>query len=248
MPIEPAAIISAVALGLTGGVLLRRVVTRLPPMLEQQWRAEAAEEQGRELDETPIRFFGAAPRGSTFKYPVVEVAAVLIAAWAGWRFDGGAAVAAFVFAWGLLALAFIDARHTLLPDVLTMPLLWGGLGLAAAGYGFVTPPDAIFGAISGYVFMIMLAQVYGAGTGREGLAPGDFKMLAAIGAWVGAPALLGVVTVAFLSSSLIGYTLIASGRMQREDALPFGPYLAIGALVTLDQHAGVQAAARYLVS
>lgn len=224
----PDVIFPVLTAGLLSGIILRRLVIRLPLMLEWQWRAEEAEIQGRQFDEPPISLLGIGPNGGGLRFPSVEIGAVGCVLSAASALQGVHIATGSVFLLAIFALALIDLRHKLLPDLITQPLLWLGLLVGAFGVGFVSLAEGVFGAAVGYLSLLLLALVYQFGTGHEGIAPGDFKMLAAIGAWLGWKMLLPVVAIAFLASGIIGVGLIATGRLQRSDPLPFGPFLAIG--------------------
>lgn len=144
----------------------------------------------------------------------------------GWRFGATAATGAGVLlAWMLLTLAAIDLECGLLPDRLTLPLLWAGLlyNLLSAA----VPLDrAVLGAVAGYLLLWLLYWVFRLLTGREGLGYGDFKLLAAIGAWLGWTALPTVLLWSSLTGLLAGGMLMLARRMTRADPLPFGPFLA----------------------
>ena len=162
------------------------------------------------------------------RYPIVEALAaalglVVLEAWGlqwitvGWLF----------FAWSLIALAFIDRETQLLPDQITLPLLWGGL-IAAVLFDHVTPVDAIVGAALGYAVLWALYWAFKGVTGREGMGHGDFKLLAAIGAWLGWPALPAVVLIASTLGLAWAVVAIVRKTMRRQDPMPFGPFLAAG--------------------
>src|SRR5690606_32405316 len=119
------------------------------------------------------------------RYPAVEILSALLAAFMAWKFGANwAGIGAIVFAWFLIALTFIDIDHQLLPDDLTLPLLWLGL-LFSLGNVFVSPQDAIIGAVAGYLSLWTVFQLFKLLTGKEGIGYGDFKLFAALGAWLG---------------------------------------------------------------
>ncbi|RJS92199.1 A24 family peptidase [Salinisphaera sp. Q1T1-3] len=163
-------------------------------------------------------------------YPLVEAAAAAIACLVLYRFGltpaGGTALLA---SWLLLALAVIDARTQLLPDVLTLSLLWLGLLASVIGIGpatAVSPADAIIGAAAGYGVLWLVFTAFKCLTGKHGMGHGDFKLLAALGAWLGWQQLPLVLLMASLGGSLIGIALMATGRLDRGTPMPFGPWLA----------------------
>jgi leader peptidase (prepilin peptidase)/N-methyltransferase len=260
MPTEPAVLIAAAALlGLVVGSFLNVVIHRLPRMLEREWRAQCEELAGREpaaeptynllvprshcpACKTPVRVLHLIPivgwllaRGRCAacgvavspRYPIVEaLTAVLFALAAikfapGWPLVGVLLLIAF-----LVALAFIDLDTQFLPDQLTLPLLWAGLamslffgpagdgGAGIGGAGDLPPalPDAVLGAIAGY---------------------GDFKLLAALGAWLGWQALLPIVLIASVTGAAVGVALIVGRGRSREHPIPFGPFLAVAGWIVL---------------
>jgi leader peptidase (prepilin peptidase)/N-methyltransferase len=127
----------------------------------------------------------------------------------------------------LLALACIDADTQLLPDALTLPLLWGGLISAAAGWSQTALAGALWGAVAGYTLLWLVQQGFGLVTGKQGIGQGDFKLLAALGAWLGWQALLPLLLLASLSGAVVGLGLRWSGRLGAGQPLAFGPYLAM---------------------
>ena len=162
------------------------------------------------------------------RYPLVEALAaalglVVLHAWGlqwitvGW----------LLFTWSLIVLAFIDRDTQLLPDQITLPLLWGGL-VAAILFDHVTPVDAIAGAALGYAVLWALYWAFRWVTGREGMGHGDFKLLAAIGAWLGWQALPAVVLIASTLGLAWAVVAILLKTMRRQDPMPFGPFLAAG--------------------
>jgi leader peptidase (prepilin peptidase)/N-methyltransferase len=166
-----------------------------------------------------------------FTYPLLELCTMLLAVAAVWRFGAtGTALCAFCFGASLLALAFIDARTELLPDALTLPLVWAGL-LVNLGSTFVSPSAAIVGAAAGYVFLWTVYWLFKGLTGREGIGYGDFKLFAAIGAWLGWQCLPLILFGAAVAGALGGVVALLRGRMKSDQAIPFGPFLAVAALL-----------------
>lgn len=160
------------------------------------------------------------------QYPVVEAMAGILAAWVmlyyGW---GAAAVGGIVFAWILLAGSVIDIREQLLPDSLTLPLLWAGLVFNLNGT-FAPLPEAVVGAVAGYLALWLVYHTFRLLTGKEGMGYGDFKLLAAIGAWLGWQALPVVILFASLVGVATGIGMIVFLGRDRQLPIPFGPYLA----------------------
>jgi leader peptidase (prepilin peptidase)/N-methyltransferase len=167
------------------------------------------------------------------RYPVVEAITALLSAAVAWRFGFGWQTAlALVFTWSLIALTFIDADTTLLPDDITLPLLW--LGLAANLFGYFAPlKDAVIGAIAGYLSLWAVYWLFKLATGKEGMGYGDFKLLAALGAWMGWKALLPIVLLSSVVGAVVGIVLIVLARRGREIPIPFGPYLAAAGLIVM---------------
>ncbi|HEY3808857.1 MAG TPA: A24 family peptidase [Steroidobacteraceae bacterium] len=185
------------------------------------------------------------------RYPLVELLCGLLTVLAAWRFGyGSAAACAIVVTWFLIALTFIDLDHQLLPDSLTLPLLWLGLLASIAGWSGpssnlpVTPFDAIAGAALGYLALWSVYHVFRLLTGKEGMGYGDFKLLAALGAWLGWRMLLPIVLLAALVGAVMGVALIAGRRHQRGVPMPFGPFLAAAGWIALMW--GPQLVQRYL--
>jgi len=162
----------------------------------------------------------------SLRYPLVEAAAAFLAAAAAWHFGFGlAALAAMLFLWTLLALALIDADTQLLPDRLTLPLLWLGLLVNLFGV-FVPLADAVIGAMAGYLFLWSVYWLFRLATGKEGMGYGDFKLLAAMGAWMGWSMLPAIVLLSSLVGAIVGGALIVIAKRGRQIPIPFGPYLA----------------------
>lgn len=171
----------------------------------------------------------------SFKYPLVELLAGIGAAYAAWRFGASAAaLGAALFVWFTIALAFIDQETGLLPDDLTLPLVWIGLLLNLFG-AFVALPDAVIGAAAGYLVLWLVYQAFKLATGKEGMGYGDFKMNAAVGAFLG----WKMLPLVILLSSLVGLAFgalqmfAARGRWDAGFRFHFGPYLAIAGIVAM---------------
>lgn len=164
----------------------------------------------------------------SWQYPLVELLTALAFAACVWRFGSGMeALLAMAFSGILIAAAGIDARTQFLPDLLTLPLLW--LGLLAATQSLYLPAEtAILGAAAGYLSLWLIFQGYLLLTGKEGMGYGDFKLLAALGAWVGWQQLLLVVLLASIGGALIMGTVMAVLGRDREIPFAFGPFLAVG--------------------
>ena len=167
------------------------------------------------------------------RYPIVELAAGALALAAVWRFGPTwTGFAACLFLWSLLALAFIDADTQLLPDDLTLPLLWGGLVANLFGM-FVPLASAVIGAIAGYLSLWTVYWLFKLIRGKEGMGHGDFKLLAALGAWLGWPMLPQIVLVSSVLGAVGGIAAIVARGRDRAAPLPFGPWLAGAGAVAL---------------
>jgi len=167
------------------------------------------------------------------RYPAVEIAAGAAAGYAAWRYGFSlAALGAMAFCWMMIALAFIDLDTQLLPDDLTLPLLWGGLALNL-GSTFAPLSSAVIGAIAGYLSLWIVYWAFKLATGKEGMGFGDFKLLAAIGAWLGWQALPLVILLSSLVGATAGISLMLFTKRGRDHPIPFGPYLAAAGLIAL---------------
>jgi leader peptidase (prepilin peptidase)/N-methyltransferase len=167
------------------------------------------------------------------RYPLVEIITAVLSGLAVWHLGAGTAgIAALVLTWTLIALTGIDLDTQLLPDNLTLPLLWAGLAVNLAGV--FTPLDsAVVGAIAGYGSLWTVYWLFKLVTGKEGMGYGDFKLLGALGAWFGWQALPGIILLSSLVGALVGIGMIVFARHGREVPIPFGPYLGGAGLLTL---------------
>jgi leader peptidase (prepilin peptidase)/N-methyltransferase len=164
----------------------------------------------------------------SWQYPLVELLTGVLSAVVMWRFGWSwAALAALVVTWMLVAGAGIDLRTTLLPDEITLPLLWFALLCAAAGL-FVGPATAIIGAAVGYLSLWSVYWAFKLLTGKEGMGYGDFKLLAALGALVGAAGIVPIVLMSALAGAIAGSIWLALRGRDRATPIPFGPFLATG--------------------
>ncbi|MEV3809566.1 A24 family peptidase [Aeromonas dhakensis] len=167
------------------------------------------------------------------RYPLVELLTALLSLVVAATFPPGwGLLAALLLTWMLVALTFIDLDKMLLPDQLTLPLLWGGLLFNLAG-GFVPLADAVIGAMAGYLVLWSLYWAFKLLTGKEGMGYGDFKLLAALGAWLGWQALPIVLLLSSLVGAIIGISLILLRNHHQNKPIPFGPYLAIAGWIAL---------------
>lgn len=169
----------------------------------------------------------------SWQYPAVELITGVLFALVVWRFGlGYQSLAALAFTALLVAMSGIDLRTTLLPDDLTLPLLWLGLLLSLVPV-FAAPTQAILGAVVGYLSLWSVYWAFKLLTGKEGMGYGDFKLLAAIGAWCGVSAILPVLLISSLVGAVIGSIWLALKGRDRATPIPFGPYLAIAGWIQL---------------
>ena len=167
------------------------------------------------------------------RYPLVELATAALSAWVAWHFGFTVAAAgALVVTWSLIALTGIDVDHQLLPDNITLPLMWVGL-LAAVVVGPqpgdslpVSARDAVLGAFAGYSSLWLVFHVFRLVTGKEGMGYGDFKLFAALGAWLGWKLLPVVLLLSAATGAVLGILMIVLRGRDRAAPMPFGPYLA----------------------
>jgi leader peptidase (prepilin peptidase)/N-methyltransferase len=169
----------------------------------------------------------------SIRYPVVEAISGILSAYIGWRFGLTLVMAgALIFAWALIALTAIDIDTQLLPDDITLPLLWLGL-LVNLNNGLTPLSSAVIGAIAGYLSLWAVYWLFKLTTGKEGMGYGDFKLLGAIGAWLGWKMLAIVILLSSLVGAVVGIALIVFTRHGRNTPIPFGPYLAAAGLIAL---------------
>ena len=167
------------------------------------------------------------------RYPVIEILGGLLAAYAIYRFGPTAkGVAACVLLWTLLALTVIDTDTQLLPDDLTLPLLWAGL-IANLWTTFAPIGSAVIGAVAGYLSLWAVYWVFKLVRGREGMGYGDFKLLAALGAWLGWQMLPLIVLLSSIVGAVVGVALIVFKGRDHTVPIPFGPYLAVAGAIAL---------------
>jgi len=172
-----------------------------------------------------------APIGA--RYPLVELLTALLSAAVAWKWAASVQTAgALLMVWMLIALAFIGLDTTLLPDSLTLPLLWLGLLFNLGGH-FSSLPDAVVGAMAGYLVLWLVYWLFKLATGKDGMGYGDFKLLAAIGAWLGWQMLPVTLLLSSVVGAAVGIAMIVLVKHDRRVPIPFGPYLAGGGLVAL---------------
>jgi leader peptidase (prepilin peptidase)/N-methyltransferase len=162
----------------------------------------------------------------SIQYPLVELVAGILSGVCVWRFGWSPQLAAaLVLTWTLIALTVIDLREFLLPDSMTLPLIWIGLALSTAQV-FAGKPESIWGAIAGYLSLWSIYWLFKLLTGKEGMGAGDFKLLAGLGAWFGAGSLLAIVLLSSVVGSVVGISLMAARKAAWSSKIPFGPYIA----------------------
>jgi len=167
------------------------------------------------------------------RYPAIEALSALLSAGLVWHFGSGwAGMATLVFGWLLIAMTFIDIDTQLLPDDLTYPLLWLGLLVNVKGL-FVPLQDAVLGAAAGYMALWTVYWIFKLVRGKEGMGYGDFKLLAALGAWMGWQMLPAIILLSSVVGALVGIATIVASRMGFDHKIPFGPYLAGAGLAAL---------------
>jgi leader peptidase (prepilin peptidase)/N-methyltransferase len=239
------------------GSFLNVAIHRLPKMMEADWQTQCAELRGEPLPDTP-RYNLWLPRSACIKcghqitaleniplvswlwlrgrcsscgtpisarYPVVELLTAMLSAAVAWKWGVSAqTVGALLLVWALVALAFIDLD--------TLPLLWLGLLFNLGGH-FASLPDAVIGAVAGYGVLWSVYWLFKLATGKEGMGYGDFKLLAAIGAWLGWELLPVTLLLSSVVGAAVGIAMIVLVKHDRRAPIPFGPYLAGGGLVAL---------------
>jgi leader peptidase (prepilin peptidase)/N-methyltransferase len=174
----------------------------------------------------------AAPIG--LRYPLVELATGALFLFAGWRWGATWTAAAWCgFAASLVALAMIDWDTTLLPDDITLPLVWAGLIAAAIGWTGTALPDAMWGTVAGYLSLWLIYQAFKLLTGKEGMGYGDFKLLAALGAWFGWQALVPIILMSSVIGAVVGIGMKMSSSLREGGYMPFGPFLAGAGLTAM---------------
>ena len=245
----------ALITGLLVGSFLNVVIYRLPIMLERQWQQSGKKTSGtfnlvvppsacpscqqrlKPWDNIPLLSY-IWLRGRcrycqgrvSLRYPLIELATGLLTLAVALVYPPGVTVLMiWLLCWFLLALSVIDGDKKLLPDCLTLPLLW--IGLLVNSQGLLTSLEsAVFGAVAGYLVLWSMYWVFYLVTGREGIGYGDFKLLAALGAWLGWQFLPVIILLSSLAGALVGVALILFCGRDRYSALPFGPWLAAAGL------------------
>lgn len=169
----------------------------------------------------------------SLQYPAVEAVTAILSGYTAWHYGfEWTTLVVLCFIWALIALAVIDLNTQLLPDDITMPLLWMGL-LFNSNTGFTDLQSAVIGAIAGYTSLWLIYWCFKLFTGKEGMGYGDFKLLAAIGAWLGWTMLPLVILSSSLVGAIVGIGLIIAAKLNKNIPIPFGPYLVGGGLIAL---------------
>ena len=251
-----------VMLGLIVGSFLNVVIHRLPIMLEREWRAEYAPEQAAKdrfdlvmprsrcphcghsitaLENVPIISYlmlrgrcSACHAAISPRYVAVEIVTGLLSGVVAWHFGFGAqAFGGLCLTWGFIALAGIDMETQLLPDRITLPILWLGLLFNVQGT-FTDLRSAVLGAAAGYLSLWIIYQLFKLATGKEGMGYGDFKLYALIGAWLGWQQLMVVILLASGVGAAVGLAMLGLKRIAHVDVpVPFGPFLAAAGWIAL---------------
>jgi len=174
------------------------------------------------------------------RYPVVEALTAILTAIVAWRFGfGWEGLAAIVLTWVLIAISIIDIDHQIIPDSMSLPLVWMGLALSlfhplsGSSVLFVDPKTAIVGALAGYLSLWSVYHVFRLVTGKEGMGYGDFKLLAALGAWLGWQVLPLIVVLSALVGAVTGVAMMVAAKHDRNVPIPFGPFLATAGWVAM---------------
>ena len=174
------------------------------------------------------------------RYPIIELLSAVMTAIVAWRFGfGWEAAAAILMTWALIAISVIDIDHQIIPDSISLPLIWAGLFLslfhesAGAEILFVDPGTAIAGGLAGYLSLWSIYHLFRLLTGKEGMGYGDFKLLAALGAWLGWQMLPLIILLSAFVGAIVGVALIAFKRQDRSAPIPFGPYLAAAGWIAM---------------
>lgn len=170
----------------------------------------------------------------SLRYPMVELVGAALFAWCGWNWGLTAEALAWCgFSAAVLALACIDWDTTLLPDDITLPLLWAGLCSAGLRLIDTALPDALWGAVAGYLSLWLVYWAFKLVTGKEGMGYGDFKLFAAFGAWFGWQALIPVILMASVVGAVVGIAIKLLGQLHEGGYVPFGPFLAAAGLTSM---------------
>ena len=170
----------------------------------------------------------------SIRYPMVELVTGLLFAWCVWRWGPNLSGGMWcLFAAMLVAMTLIDWDTTLLPDVLTLPLLWAGLIAADLRWIPVPLSDAVWGAVAGYMSLWLVYWAFKLATGKEGMGFGDFKLFAALGAWFGWQALVPIILMASVIGAVVGIVMKLNSSLREGGQIPFGPFLAMAGVTAM---------------
>jgi leader peptidase (prepilin peptidase) / N-methyltransferase len=170
----------------------------------------------------------------SLRYPLVELVTAALFAWCIWHWGATPTGLAWCgFSSAIVALALIDWDTTLLPDSITLPLLWAGLIVAALGWNQLALSDALWGAVGGYLVLWLVYWSFKLVTGKEGMGYGDFKLYAALGAWFGWTALVPIILMASVIGAIVGIVLKINSRLREGGYVPFGPFLSAAGLTAM---------------
>lgn len=244
-------------LGLIVGSFLNVVILRVPQMLQREW--EPGKEQSPPfnlitpsshcpqckhplgvLENIPLLSFiflkgrcKSCHHAISWRYPIVELTTAILSVLTAYHFGQHfILIGAMILTWSLIVLSVIDIDHQLLPDNITLPLLWLGLAFNFHN-GLISLHNAVLGAMIGYVFLWSIYWIFKLLTGKEGMGYGDFKLLAALGAWLGWAALPIIILIASMTGALYGIAAMVIHRRSRSVPIPFGPFLALAGWIAL---------------
>ncbi len=241
-------ILSMGILGLLVGSFLNVIIYRLPRMSTESYNLSfprsfctACFASIRFYDNIPVLSYvllqgkcRACEHSIPYRYPLVESLTSLLTMLIVWHFGNLdlKCLFAILLSWALVALSYIDFEHSILPDSITLPFIWIGLLLSIFSV-FNTPESCILGAVLGYLSLWTVYQLFKYFTHKEGMGYGDFKLLSMLGAWLGWQAVPIIILIASIFGSIIGLGLIFFKNKDKDTAIPFGPYLALGGFITL---------------
>ena len=170
----------------------------------------------------------------SLRYPLVELCTGLLSVWVVWHFGPGPeGLSALALTWALIAATGIDFDHQLLPDQITLPLLWAGLLINLQWQLFASLEDAVIGAVAGYLVLWGVFHAFRLATGKEGMGYGDFKLLGALGAWLGWQLLPVIILLASLVGAIVGILMMIIAKRGKDIPIAFGPYLAAAGFIAL---------------
>ena len=170
----------------------------------------------------------------SLRYPLVELCTALLSVWVVWHFGPGPeGLSALALTWALIAATGIDFDHQLLPDQITLPLLWAGLLINLQWQLFASLEDAVIGAVAGYLVLWGVFHAFRLATGKEGMGYGDFKLLGALGAWLGWQLLPVIILLASLVGAIVGILMMIIAKRGKDIPIAFGPYLAAAGFIAL---------------